>query len=100
MCAEQWVPLRGHGEQYSSNDVGRNSDTERTMQRGNFLAIINILATLDDILTGHLEKSGKWKIQNDIIECLSKFVRLKINDEIRGYYTIIADEVTDRFSNK
>ena len=54
----------------------------------------------------HLEKGAKnatmvsWQIQNDIIECLSEFVRSKIKDEIPEYYAIIADEGTDRFSNK
>ena len=54
----------------------------------------------------HLEKCAKnakmvsWQIQNDIIECLSEFVQSKIKDEIPDYYAIIADEVTDRFSNK
>ena len=41
-----------------------------------------------------------WQIQNDIIECLSEFVRSKIKDWIPDYYAIIGDEVTDRFSNK
>ena len=41
-----------------------------------------------------------WQTQNDIIECLLKFVRSKIKDDIPDYYVIIADEVTDRFSNK
>ena len=41
-----------------------------------------------------------WQIQNDIIECLSEFVRSKIKDDIPDYYAIIADDVTDRFSKK
>ena len=31
LCAEQWIALRGHREKDSSNDVGKNSDNERTM---------------------------------------------------------------------
>ena len=46
-------------EQDSSNDIGKNSDTERKMQRGNFFAIINPFATLDAVLMGHLEKGAK-----------------------------------------
>ena len=39
---------------------------------------------------------ASWQIHNDIIECLSEFVRSKKKDEIPDYYAIIADEVTDR----
>ena len=104
--------MRGHREQDPSNDVGRNFDTERAMQRGNFLAIKNLFATLDDVLMGHLEKDTKnakmwqiqndnlWQIQNDIIKCLSEFVWSKIKDEIPDYYAIITDKVTGRFSSK
>ena len=56
MCAEQGIALRGHTEQYSSNDAGKNSDTERTIQRGNFLAITNAFATLDTVLMEYLKK--------------------------------------------
>ena len=42
------------------------------------------------------------KIQNEIIACIAKFVRMKIKDivEKTKYFSIIADEVTDRYSNK
>ena len=43
----------------SSNEAGKNFDTERTMQRGNFLAIINAFATLDAVLMNNLEKGAK-----------------------------------------
>ena len=100
MCAEQGIALRSHKEQNSY------SDTERTMQRGNSLAIINAFATLDAVLVEHLEKGAKntkivsWQIQSDIIECLSEFIRSKIKDEITDYYVVIADAVTDRLSHK
>ena len=106
LCAEQGVALRGYIKQDSSNDVGKNSHTEKTMQRGNFLVIINVFAALDAVLMEHIEKGVKnakmvsWQIQNDITECLSEFVRPKLKDEIPDYYAIISDEVTDRFSNK
>ena len=32
--------------------------------------------------------------------CLAEFIRKRIKDDILEYYVIIADEVTDRFSNK
>ena len=50
LSAEQEIALKGYREQDSSFDAGKNSDTERTMQRGNFLAIINVFATLDAVL--------------------------------------------------
>ena len=59
MCAEQEIALRGHREQDSSNDAGKNSDTEIAMQKGNFLAIINAFATVDDVLIEHLERDAK-----------------------------------------
>ena len=42
------------------------------------------------------------KIQNEIIACIAKFVRMKIKDiaEKAKYFSIIADEVTDRYCNK
>ena len=54
----------------------------------------------------HLEKVAKnvktvlYQIQNDIIECFFEFLRSKIRNEIPDYYVIIADKITDRFSNK
>ena len=106
MSTEQGIELRGQREQDSSKVVRKNSDTERTIQQGNLLAIINAFATLDAVLIEHLEKGAKnakiasWQIQKYIIECLSEFVLSKIKDEIPDYYSIIADEATDRFSNK
>ena len=76
------------------------SGTERTLQRDNFLAIINAFPM------ENLEKGTEnanmvsWQIQNDVIECLSELVWSKIKDEIPDYYAIIAYEVTDRFSTK
>ena len=69
------------------------------MQRGNFLAIINLFSTFDDALKVHLENSTKnakmvsWQIQNDIIKCLSESVWSKIKNEIPNYFAIIANEV-------
>ena len=58
---------------------------------------LNAFAALDAVLMEHLEKGAKntkmvsWQIQNDIIECLSEFVRSKLKDEIPDYYAIVAD---------
>ena len=43
-----------------------------------------------------------WKIQNEIINCKVDCVRKEIIKQIQDFkhYAIIADEVTDRYSNK
>ena len=43
-----------------------------------------------------------WKIQNEIINCMVDCVRKEIIKQIQDFkhYAIIADEVTDRYSNK
>ena len=74
------------------------------MNKRNLIAITNSFAKFD--LKDHLENGAKnakmtsWKIQNDIIACLVEFIRKKIKEDISEYYAIIAEEVTDRFSNK
>ena len=63
---------------------------------------------MDDTLKNRLENGPKIakmcsaKIQNEIIACIAKLVRMKIKDivEKMKYFSIIADEVTDRYSNK
>ena len=59
LCAEQGKALRGHREEDFSNDPGKNSNTERAIQRGNFLVIINAFVTLDAVLMEHLKKGTK-----------------------------------------
>ena len=77
LCAEQWITLKGHREQDSSNAA--------------FLAFANAWVTLGAVLMKYLEKGGKnakmisWQIQNYITECLSEFVRSKRKDEIPDY---------------
>ena len=43
-----------------------------------------------------------WKIQNEIISCIAESVKNEIRNIIKEckYYSIIADEVTDRLANK
>ena len=40
--------LKGHREQDSSNDIRKNSDTQRTMQRGNFKCVCNIWRCINE----------------------------------------------------
>ena len=105
VCARQGIPLRGHldhGKPSEESEVASVS-----CNRGNFLAILQVLANNDEILKKHLEEGSKnakmttWKIQNDIISCIAQFVRGKIAELIDDrYYAIIADEVKDRHANK
>ena len=59
MFAKQGIALRGHKEHGFSNNIGKNSDTERAMERVNVHAIINASATLDPILLEHLKAGAK-----------------------------------------
>ena len=60
---------------------------------------------LDPTFRNHLKHGSKnskmisWKIQNEVIERLATFVRSNIKAEMSGYFAVIADEVTDRFSH-
>ena len=56
LTAKQGIPFRRLREQDSSNNGGKTTDTESTMQRGNFLTITNVFATLDAVLMEHLPK--------------------------------------------
>ena len=49
-----------------------------------------------------MRKFLSWNIQNDIINCLADFVRDRIKDHTSEstYYATIADEVTEKYSNK
>ena len=102
LCSEQGIAFRGHREQSNYSE----SYHKKRVNRGSFIAIINTFTKLDLIWKDHLENGAKnakitsWKIQNDVIACLAEFIRRRIKDDISAYYAIIADEVTDRFSNK
>ena len=56
LTAKQGIPFRSLREQDSSNNAGKTTDTESTMQRGNFLTITNAFATSDAALMEHLAK--------------------------------------------
>ena len=45
---------------------------------------------------------GSAKIQKEIIACISKFVQIRFKNivEETKYFSIIADKLTDRYSNK
>ena len=56
LSAKKGIPLKSLREQDSSNNGGKTTDTEITIQRGNFLTITNAFATIDAVLMEPLEK--------------------------------------------
>ena len=78
---------------------------------GNFLAVLELLATRDDILRKHLENGKKncrytsKTIQNKIINVIADYLRNKTTRDltegkISKYFCLIANEVTDTTTNK
>ena len=73
-----------------------------------FLAIINTVSNFDTSLSNYIEQGSRnaeissWDIQNDIISCFAEFVRDRVKEHISElmYDAIIADWVTERYSNK
>ena len=98
LCAEQGLPLRGH----------RDNSTEEFMRDGNFMAIWKGFAKTDHVLYDHLSNNPKnaqmnsWKIQNEVIACIAEVVRRHIRYVLDNskFFSVIADEVTDRYANK
>ena len=72
--------------------------------RGNFLALLKLLAVHDSVLRSHLETPAMRCVthlspqtQNELIEAMGKHIILKgILDDLNAatYYSILADEVT------
>lgn len=101
LCAKQGLPLRGH------RDTKVNDVVEGTENKGNFLAILELIAKYDPVVKEHI-KNGKrnpkmlsWKTQNDIIANAALIIKNLIKDMIYSeqFYTVIGD-VTERFANK
>ena len=86
--------------------LGKKSLTD--LNRGNFLAIIDLIAKYDPIVKEHLKNGQRnakmlsWKTQNDIIANAALVIRNQIKDMIcsEQFYAVIGDEVTERFANK
>ena len=98
-CGKQNIALRGH----------RDDNTSTTTNQGNFHALIHHLAESNAELHEHLE-SGKRNaqltsktVQNEIIGVIGEYIRKEVTKPLQlpsAVYTIIADEVTDEYSNK
>ena len=98
LCGKQNIPLRGH----------RDDSTSDSSNKGNFLAILQLLAKHDEQLMSHLQTAKKnalytsKTIQNEVIQLIGNHITGKILKGLqgRGFYSIIADEVTDKYANK
>ena len=98
LCGKQGIALRGH----------RDDCTTETGNKGNFLAILNLMAENDSVLRNHLadaRRNAKYTsktVQNEIIQIIGDFIRDVITRDLRDSdtpFSLIADEVTD-ISNK
>ncbi|CAN7982371.1 unnamed protein product, partial [Ixodes pacificus] len=99
LCGRQNIPLRGH----------RDDETNASTNRGNFIAIVNLIAEHDSRLRTHLDtaarnaKGTSKTTQNDLIDVIKTHIQASIAEKIAGesrVFSIIADEVTDRHSNQ
>ena len=91
-CGQQCIALRGDAEKLDT--LGN---------RGNFLALLKLIAVHDLDLRTNLESPQMHRVtymsghtQNEVIEVLRKYILRGIVEEIKKapFYTILADEVT------
>ena len=87
---KQELGFRGHNESSSS------------INRGNYVEILNLIAEYDPILRTHLEMSTVFKgvsnhIQNDLIEAVASSLLEEIKSEIKEtkFVSVLVDETTD-----
>lgn len=88
--ATQELAFRGHDE------------TEKSKNRGNFLELLDLLASENVVLKDHLANSTVFsgasaQIQNDLIDCIATVIRREQEQELSKaeFVSIIVDESTD-----
>ena len=104
LCGRQGLALRGHRDDGTADPF---------TNRGNFLAILNHTAKHDQILRAHLQNGKRNQqytsktLQNEVIGVTGNCLREKLvhslvstKDTDSKYFSVIADEVTDRYSNQ
>ena len=98
-CGKQNIPLRGHRDDYTSYSPNR----------GNFIGLSQLSAQNDPILSEHLEQGKRNMMstfkttQNEIMKIIGYYIRKENAAYLQNstsVYSIIADEVTDRYENK
>ena len=95
LCGMQVLPLRDHRDDKTSDPL---------INKGVFDAIIKHAAKTDEILREHIEHGKRNQqytsktIQNEIINVIASCFRENILEPLKlvKYFSIIADEVTDR----
>lgn len=100
--AKQALPFRGNHDDKVDFSV-------ENINRGNFIATLQLLAKGDSILQKHLlsaKRNAKYTsktIQNQVIHVYAGKIRERLTKELganRLPFTIIADETTDSYSNQ
>lgn len=93
LCGKQNIPLRGH----------MDADSSKSVNKGNFKAILEFRALGDSILQEHLKEGARNAqytspgIQNEIIGLCRNLILNKIGEDVKesGVFSIICDECTD-----
>ena len=91
-CGQQNLPLRGH----------RDDRTSTSSNRGNFWAVLEMMAKRDDTLREHLtgRKNAQYTsriIHNEVTDAVAEYIRKEntrsLEDE-NAFFSIMANEVT------
>ena len=93
-CGKQNIPLYGHRD-------------DNTVNKGNFLALLHLMAETNTVLKNNLEK-GKQNAnctskttQNEIISIIDDFIRGHRTKQLSTrFFSIIGDEITGKYDNK
>ena len=93
LCARQGIGLRGHRESESSN----------SSNKGNFLEILHLVSSHDEVVREKLRKGPKNSIyiapaiQNTLLTIMGSMVRKSVCDGARDaeFFSILADETKD-----
>lgn len=102
LCGKQNISLRGHRDTFSD-------DTLTVSNKGNFLAILQLMASNDSLLQTHLNSCPRNAsytsntIQNEIIDIIGDQIRTSMTECLSqddAFFAIIADEVTDMHANQ
>ena len=102
LCGKQNISLRGHRDTFSD-------DTLTVSNKGNFLAILQLMASNDSLLQTHLNsclRNASYTsntIQNEIIDIIGDQIRTSMTECLSqddAFFAIIADEVTDVHANQ
>ena len=99
LCGKQNLPLRGHRDDRSST----------SSNRGNFWAVLEMMAQRDDTLREHLEtgrKNAQYTsriILNEMTDVVTEYIskeHTRSFENENAFFSIMTDEVTDPHSNQ